>query len=223
MTVETLKRLDDLRAQPDPDPAQVAALHKRISDMRGVVDRAVERIGQLVSLIRHFSREGFPSTAMPTSAAEVVAEAVELVRPPGDERPVVRVVATDDTLLVLCAPEELGQAIAHLVRNALDAAGTTGHVDVATRLESGAVVISVQDDGPGISRENLSRVFAPFFTTKPPGSGIGIGLSIAQHVIGRLGGTIELRSRLGEGTLVKVRLNQAMPDDTSPTGRGGAA
>lgn len=220
MTVETLKRLDDLRASPDPDPLQVAAMHKRIADMRGVVDRAVERIGQLVSLIRHFSREGFPSTAMPTSATEIVAEAVELARPPRGEGPSIQLTSADEPLLVLCAPEELGQAIAHLIRNALDAAGTTGHVAINTGMESGAVVISVQDDGPGISRENLSRVFAPFFTTKPPGSGIGIGLSIAQHVIGRLGGSVELRSRVGEGTLVKVRLSPALPDDVSPTGRG---
>jgi signal transduction histidine kinase len=222
MTIETLKRLDDLHASPDPDPKQIEAMHRRISDMRGVVDRAVERIGHLVSLIRHFSREGFPSTAMPTSAAEIVAEAVELVRPPGDGGPTIVVTASAEPLLVLCTPEDLGQAIAHLIRNALDAAGQNGKVEINTRLESGSVVISVQDDGPGISRENLPRVFAPFFTTKAPGSGIGIGLSIAQHVVGRLGGSIELRSRLGEGTIVKVRLSQARPDDVSPTSRGGA-
>jgi signal transduction histidine kinase len=216
MTVETMNRLDALREDPQADPRQVAQLRKRLDDMRGVVDRAVERIGQLISLIRHFSREGFPSTAAPTSAAAVVADAVEMVRTGPADGPRVTLLDESEGALVLCAPEELGQAVSHVLRNALEAAGPAGHVEVATRADAATVVIAIRDDGPGIPRENLSRVFAPFYTTKPPGSGIGIGLSIAQHVIGRLGGVIELKSRVGEGTQVLLRLSRALPEEEGP-------
>ncbi|MBX3744548.1 MAG: HAMP domain-containing histidine kinase [Verrucomicrobiae bacterium] len=62
------------------------------------------------------------------------------------------------------------------------------------------------DGGQGMGRAAISRVFDPFFTTKPPGEGTGLGLAVAQSVVERHGGRIELVSEPGLGTLVAIRL-----------------
>jgi two-component system sensor histidine kinase RegB len=64
----------------------------------------------------------------------------------------------------------------------------------------------ITDQGPGMSAEHLQRVSEPFFTTKPPGKGMGLGVFLAQNVVHRLGGTIQFQSQPGAGTTVIVEL-----------------
>jgi two-component system NtrC family sensor kinase len=65
---------------------------------------------------------------------------------------------------------------------------------------------AVRDNGTGISPENLKKVFAPFFTTKPVGKGTGLGLSVCYGIIDRLGGEMEVASEKGVGTTFTIRL-----------------
>jgi two-component system, NtrC family, sensor kinase len=74
------------------------------------------------------------------------------------------------------------------------------------------VVIEVRDRGEGIPREDLDRVFDPFFTTRPPGEGTGMGLAITARIVEELGGRLEIENRDGGGTLVQVRLPGEPPD-----------
>jgi len=105
---------------------------------------------------------------------------------------------------------EVRQVILHLAKNALDAMGKEGGtLTLATRASDGKVVLSVGDTGPGIPRENLERIFEPFFTTKPEGQGTGLGLSISLYIVKKLGGTLEVESRPGEGTVFHVVLPAA--------------
>jgi CheY-like chemotaxis protein len=100
-----------------------------------------------------------------------------------------------------------------------------GHADrqelrVATRTGSdGRVVIEVSDNGAGIPKQHLDRIFDPFFTTKPVGVGTGLGLSICQRIVSQLGGTIEVESELGTGSLFRLRLPAALhAQEDSPQG-----
>lgn len=68
------------------------------------------------------------------------------------------------------------------------------------------VVIEIRDRGDGIAQEDLARVFDPFFTTRPPGEGTGMGLAITARIVEELGGRLEIENRDGGGTLVQVRL-----------------
>jgi CheY-like chemotaxis protein len=72
----------------------------------------------------------------------------------------------------------------------------------------------VADNGAGIAKEHIDRIFDPFFTTKPIGVGTGLGLSICQRIVTQLGGTIEVHSELGRGSLFRVRLLAARQDGT---------
>jgi len=101
----------------------------------------------------------------------------------------------------------LRQVILNLLNNAAYAIQKDGAITLTTRsTDHGQVEIIVTDTGSGISKENLSKIFNPFFTTKPPGKGTGLGLSISHRIIDKLGGHISVTSELGHGTTFTIRL-----------------
>ena len=69
----------------------------------------------------------------------------------------------------------------------------------------------VSDTGKGIPRENMEKIFEPFFSDKPPGEGTGLGLFVTRQIVDKLGGTIEVQSRVGVGTSMKVILPNRNP------------
>ena len=106
--------------------------------------------------------------------------------------------------------DQLERVVVNVVQNAYEALEDGGHVRVALRrgvpgpLGDGGVEIQVDDDGPGMSDTTLERAFIPFYTTKQQGT--GLGLALCERLIRAQGGTIQLRSRPGEGTSVLIRL-----------------
>ena len=98
------------------------------------------------------------------------------------------------------------QALRNLVSNALDASGPDGAVRLGVLEAPGELTFTVQDDGPGMAESVLTRATEPFFTTKPRGTGMGLGLFLAQSVAEQMGGRLELSSQTGRGTLAKLVL-----------------
>jgi signal transduction histidine kinase len=92
---------------------------------------------------------------------------------------------------------ELNQVWTNLIDNAIDAAPTAGKVTVTARRELDRVVVSVVDNGGGIPEKIRSRIFDPFYTTKPVGQGTGLGLDIAQRLVRRHEGEIAVDSQPG--------------------------
>ena len=84
--------------------------------------------------------------------------------------------------------------------------GRGGSISVSARYEEGSVVVQIQDNGPGIARELLPRVFEPFYSTKEAGRGTGLGLSISRRIIAEHNGSIDVRSIDGEGATFIIRL-----------------
>ncbi len=103
---------------------------------------------------------------------------------------------------------ELQQVLINLINNAIDAIDKQGGIiDVKTwQSANDWVQFSVHDDGPGIPEAILPRIFDPFFTTKPVGKGTGLGLSICYGIVNTMGGDIEVKSQVGEGTCFVVSL-----------------
>ncbi len=103
----------------------------------------------------------------------------------------------------------LQQALAAILQNALEAVGEGGRVSVRAGREKGQVRIVVEDDGVGISPENLEKIFEPFFTTKPA-EGSGLGLSAALRIAAKHGGGVEAESEgLGRGARVTLSIPAA--------------
>jgi two-component system NtrC family sensor kinase len=103
---------------------------------------------------------------------------------------------------------EMQQVFLNLINNAVDAMDSKGGgtIDITSRLEEENILINFADNGPGIHRNNLARIFDPFFTTKPVGKGTGLGLSICYGIIKKMGGEIDVKSVIDEGTTFSIRI-----------------
>ncbi|MDD5450694.1 MAG: ATP-binding protein [Desulfovibrionales bacterium] len=101
-------------------------------------------------------------------------------------------------------PRQLKQILINLAKNAVEAMPHGGRLDIATDLEGQMIKIAVTDTGKGIPGENLQDIFNPFFTTKPKGT--GLGLAISRKIIEDHGGSVEIKSKVGEGTTCIVNL-----------------
>ncbi len=102
--------------------------------------------------------------------------------------------------------EALSQTLRSLAKNALDASEDDQDIQMKFILEKGFMLIKIIDNGTGISSENFSKIFDPFFSTKEPGAGMGLGLYLCKAVIEDLGGRLLLESEWGKGTIANVYL-----------------
>lgn len=110
---------------------------------------------------------------------------------------------------LLCLPGHLAQAFLAILTNAVQAIegkGASGELRVESRFDGQQVLIVVSDNGVGIERDSLPRVFDPFYTTRPVGKGTGLGLTVTRDIVRAHGGEIEFDSVPEIGTTVTVRL-----------------
>ena len=103
---------------------------------------------------------------------------------------------------------QMGSVINNLALNAADAMPQGGTLRISTRFlkDINRVVIEISDTGVGISEENIGKVYDPFFTTKELGKGTGLGLAVTYGIVKRHDGSIDIRSKLGEGTSFTITL-----------------
>jgi signal transduction histidine kinase len=106
-------------------------------------------------------------------------------------------------------PHELHQVYLNILINAVDAIGREGEIRVGGRLEPAWVITWIEDNGCGMTEEQISEAFDLFYTTKDAGEGTGLGLSIVHNIVENHGGAVSIRSRPGEGTTVEIRLPYA--------------
>jgi two-component system NtrC family sensor kinase len=109
---------------------------------------------------------------------------------------------------ITCSPSQVNQVLLNIITNAAQAMDKArGVITVTTRADGpDHVAIEIADNGKGIARENLTRIFDPFYTTKAPGQGTGLGLSIAYKIVSQHGGQIDVLSEVGVGTTFVVSL-----------------
>ena len=107
-------------------------------------------------------------------------------------------------ILVRIPPRAFVRAVRAVVKNASDASRRQGVVDFECGVYDGRLQIAVRDRGEGMTADVLARVGEPFFTTKEPGQGMGLGLFISRAVVEQVGGTLSLDSTQGSGTMVVI-------------------
>jgi len=107
---------------------------------------------------------------------------------------------------ILTDRNQLVQVFVNLVKNAMDAMPGGGTLTVGSRRVQGRARFSVRDTGCGMTREQLQKVFMPFYTTKEPGKGTGLGLSVSYMIIRNYGGNLYVESAPGRGSLFVVEL-----------------
>jgi signal transduction histidine kinase len=164
------------------------------------VDRLDRRISHLLS----FSRPA-PFRPVPESLPRLIDELLPAVTQPMRDRHVDLELAVPDRLpQVHVDPMQIEQAILEIVSNALDAMPSGGRLRIGAHAAERSVVVEVSDTGGGIPADVLASVTEPFFTTRQEGT--GLGLAIAKRYVEQNGGRLEITSRVGEGTTVRLRL-----------------
>ncbi len=118
--------------------------------------------------------------------------------------------------LISAYPGPLQQVFLNLLINAAQAIPEKGFIEIRSAVADGKIAVSVTDSGVGIPEKNRSRLFTPFFTTKPTGQGTGLGLSISYGIVQKHHGDIQVASQPGKGTTFTVLLPV---DETGPEGR----
>jgi two-component system NtrC family sensor kinase len=118
--------------------------------------------------------------------------------------------------LIQADAAQLQQVFVNLFNNSADAMEKGGTITISTHpSDAQSVEIRISDTGCGIPTENISKLFTPFFTTKPIGKGTGLGLSIVYGIIKLHHGQIMVNSQVGQGTTVIITLPVRLPDGSS--------
>lgn len=176
---------------------------RRVADiMVEEVDRLNRVVGQLLELARPIS-----ISKEPTSISTFVANALKLVEGQAKEKGIrIRSDVSPHSGTVPLDRDRMNQVLLNLYLNAIEATERDGCLSVALKTDTDHNVaeIKVSDTGAGISKENLSHIFDPYYTTKP--SGTGLGLAIVHNIIEAHGGEIRVESTPGKGTDVTLRL-----------------
>jgi PAS domain S-box-containing protein len=173
-------------------------------DLARAILKEGQGIGKVVDSYLQYARPSALNLAE-VDLRGVLEELAREFTSPGARAPI-RVVIRGEFPRLQADEAILKQAFHNLIRNAAEAATGPGGQVTITGLpsERGTLRVEVADDGPGIPPEILPRIFTPFFTTRPDGT--GLGLALVQKAIVSHDGTVEVISRPGEGTRVRIRL-----------------
>jgi signal transduction histidine kinase len=217
--LEMLELLSAYRAQGAS--AEVAALEKRIGvedtvkEIREILrsmEEGANRTAEIVRGLRTFSRLD-ENDLKPVDLNDGLRNTLSILGPQMRDR---IAVALDLGTLeqVECFPGQINQVLLNLLTNARQAVvkrhgDRGGRIEVVTRQLNDHVIVTVRDNGTGMSEEVRARIFEPFFTTKDVGEGTGLGLSIAHSIIERHQGQIHVESSADVGTTFTVTLPNA--------------
>ncbi|MGE4231786.1 MAG: sensor histidine kinase [Bacteriovoracia bacterium] len=185
----------------------------------------VEIINSQVSRIEGIVKDFLASTHKPAQqkklvqVSDVIERIVKLVTPRA------KAIGTDVQIKISpkveplrVVPTDLEQVLLNLTNNALDALEQSNKRHRTLEFKASdpkentkSILIEVSDSGDGIDADSLKKVLKPFFTTKPPGKGTGLGLTISQQLVKKYGGKLEVDSKPGVGTTVKVKIPYELP------------
>ncbi len=196
-----------------------------------LVIRETKRCATIIRRLLDFAREKTPEKKH-TDLNQLVDQTAQLIGQSAQIADIDIVLDLDESRPSVWMDEDLvKQVLMNLLVNAQHAIEHDGRITVRTRVEerpdgggpdgssSQMAVITIRDTGCGIPEENLQRIFDPFFTTKGVGKGTGLGLSVSHGTITAHGGTIEVDSKVGEGTEFRIYLPLDVTGE-SPQGDG---
>jgi two-component system, NtrC family, sensor kinase len=226
--VDAMRVLDKYReggdslARAEPElAAEVARLEEEIDlpYLRGNLPRLFEssadglrRVRAIVQNLRDFARlDEAEFKELDVNAA--VRSTLEALGHESYKKAIRVEAAFQELHPVNCHAGKINQAFLNILLNAIQASEREGQIDVRTRPDGeAAVLVEIEDHGSGIRPEDLPHIFEPFFTTKPVGAGTGLGLSVSYGVVRDQGGTIEVESVVGHGSLFRIRLPRHPPE-----------
>ena len=179
-------------------PEEALSSFKRIDDL-------IERMGAITKQLKSYARKA-GDEFHPVELGEALTSALALMEPQLRQRQIkIRRVMPDEPVLVMGDRMRIEQVMINLLRNAWDATQGVDEPEIELILVKGETAsLSVRDNGPGI--ENLNDLFEPFYTTKKPGDGVGLGLAISSGIVNDLGGRLMARNGHDRGAVFEMQL-----------------
>ena len=177
---------------------------KELADSVSVARGEVRRLDQIITQFLKAVRPA-PLECKPTDFNALILETVDFLRNEVEDRGIIVDLFTGKDLpRVLLDPDQFRQALYNVIRNSIQAMGSTGHLRIGTACNDSHVWVSVGDTGGGIDPQKMGIIFQPYYTTKENGS--GLGLNIVQRIVRAHGGEIMIQSAQGQGMLFTIRL-----------------
>ena len=186
--------------------------HAEVAENLAMIGDLVDRAGRIVRQLKTFARKG-PAEMEPVGVAAAIEHALLIIEP--RRRELGAAIAVADCppgLAVSAEPVRLEQVLVNLLRNGLDAmAGERApRLEVSARTDGARAEIAIRDHGPGVAPAVLPHLFEPFYTTKPVGEGLGLGLAISLAIVEGFGGRLEARNQPDGGAEFVIIL-EAVP------------
>ncbi|GAH62351.1 unnamed protein product, partial [marine sediment metagenome] len=173
-----------------------------------VVMKQTKRAGKIVKDLLEFARQ-FQPEMRTMNVNDVLGKAIRMTTHPAQLKDV-RVITqlTQGLPSINGDSDKLQQVFVNIIVNALQAMAKGGELTVSTRLteDNEFIEIEISDTGCGIPEEHLGKLFDPFFSTKEIGKGTGLGLSVSLGIVQKHNGSIDVRSKVGQGSTFIVRL-----------------
>jgi C4-dicarboxylate-specific signal transduction histidine kinase len=182
-----------------------------------IVDGATKRAAEIIRDLMLFA-EHFPLRPTRCRITDQIQHVLELQRARLDVKDIRVQLEVDDTPEVWADAGQLQEALFHVIQNAeqaMTAAHGGGRLTIRVGPAPGGVRVEIADDGPGIPPEDLARIFNPFFTTKAPGEGRGLGLSVAHSIVSEHGGRLWAENRPEGGAVFFLELPFGQPGETA--------
>ncbi|WP_198586175.1 sensor histidine kinase [Roseovarius salinarum] len=169
------------------------------------IDGLLERMGAITRQLKSYARQGGEDFE-PVNMADALASALAMMEPQLRQRQVrINRSLPEAPVMVMADRVRIEQVMINLLRNAMDATQSVEDAQIDILLAAGdTAVLTVRDNGPGI--EDLENLFEPFYTTKQPGQGVGLGLAISSGIVNDLGGRLTARNAPGGGAVFEVQL-----------------
>jgi len=195
--MQQLLAKDDFKSMPRREDV-LRALDK--------VEKSVERASRITHQLLGFVGKSEPAVAE-VKLTQLAEEAIQLIIHEARNRDI-QIMRQAPSFLdsIWSDAYQIRQVLLNLLTNALQAINSKGTITIAVEDDRDSQVLTVADSGPGIAGEHLDKIFEPFFSTKSPGQGTGLGLFVSQGIVEKLGGSIEVSSQLGQGASFRVRL-----------------
>ncbi len=222
--IEVLDKYDELENYEELDKAK-ALLHdikslkhnlyfdetkRNVFEVVNAIKEGAHRTSEIVNGLRNFSR--LDEGEMKEANIHVGLENTLVLLTPKLKEKSIEVSRHYDDLMpeINCYPGQLNQVFMNILSNAIEAVALSGKITIVTRNHDDNIVISIRDDGRGIPKSQLDRIFEPFYTTKDLGHGTGLGLSISFGIIQKHQGTIEVKSKPGSGSAFIINIPKGL-------------
>ncbi|QXM06497.1 response regulator [Crassaminicella indica] len=185
-----------------------------MSDIDSLINdsfKGIEKITKIVQSLRNFARHDLETDFNYYNLNDLVEETLLLIK--NEARYIVHIEKKlNDLPLIFCNRTQIGQVLLNIMMNAVQAIKSQkreeeGLMEISTFVSENYIVCEISDDGPGIDKNIIDKIFNPFFTTKEVGTGTGLGLSISYDiVVNKHAGELLVNSELGQGTTFTIKL-----------------